>query len=278
MTAVTGLGQDQFVDDYLVPGRPVLVRGGLSGWGVRPPWDLAALAARFADHRVPLYDTLFWLQRFSTFGGYVAAHTGDRVRGVPPYLRWFARQNPRRLPWADAAFAELSREWSMPAWLPREDYVFPRLDRPMDVTLDSLPAKGLFVCGRGGRTRLHVDPWASDACLCQVTGMKRLVMYSPQDRELLTAGTDVLDLDRVDEERFPRWREAVPVFDELLEAGDVAFIPAGWFHAAVAESDSLSITWNFVHASHERRFAHFLEAGGREDETVRYFLTPQGRR
>jgi hypothetical protein len=271
------LDRDTFTEKYLVPNRPILVRGALSGWAVRPPWSLGALTDRFGDQRVPLYDTLFSLQNVTTFGRYVELYTGGRGQGVPPYLRWFSRQNDRPLFWADAAFAELRGDWAMPAWLPEADYVFPRCPGRLDATIDSLPAKGIFICGSGGQTSLHVDPWVSDACLCQAIGTKRVIMFAPEAAEVLAAGPDVVDLDNPDRKRFPRWAEAIADFDELLRPGDAVFIPAGWFHTVLALEDSVSITWNFVHASNEDRFARFLEAGGLRDETVRHFLARKAR-
>ncbi|MEO3928550.1 cupin-like domain-containing protein [Micromonosporaceae bacterium B7E4] len=273
-TTVATLGRDTFVDGFLRPGRPVLVRNALAGWPVATPWDLESLTRRFGDRPVPLYDTLFALNGYSTFRDYVAKHTGAAVSGIPPYLRWFARQNQANLPWADAAFAELAAEWTMPDWLPDSDYVFPRTVGPVSAARDPFPAKGLFVCGRGGRTRLHVDPWASDACLCQAVGSKRVTMFGPDAAALLSAGDAVVDLDHPDDRVFPRWREAVPVFEEVLQPGDAVFIPSGWYHMAVALTDSVSITWNFVHRTHGPRFARYLRSGGADDLTVRYFLSP----
>lgn len=268
---MTELSPTAFLADHLLPRRPVLVRAGLADWAWPPEWDLSTLTARFGEFRVPLYDTLFALHGLSTFGDYVARYTGPSNAGVPPYLRWYARQNDSRLPWADSAFASLADDWSMPAWLPDTGYLFPRLVGRADVTVDAFPAKGIFVCGAGGRTRLHVDPWASDACLCQTTGRKRLVMFSPDAAPLLTAGDAMVDLSSPDDVTFPRWRTAVPAFDEVLSPGDAVYIPAGWFHAATALTDSVSITWNFVHEVHAVPFSRYLRAGGAEDPAVVFF-------
>jgi hypothetical protein len=88
MTTLSGqLDADTFLHEYLIPGRPVLVRGTLADWTWAPPWDLGTLAERFGELRAPLYDTLFALRGLSTFGDYVQRHMGRAARGVPPYLR-----------------------------------------------------------------------------------------------------------------------------------------------------------------------------------------------
>lgn len=243
------LSTDEFLTRFLAPRRPAVVRDALSDWRWAPEWRLERLVDRFGEHRVPLYDTLFSLRGLSTFGEYVSRYTGVDVAAVPPYLRWYARQSTDRMPWADAAFADLAADWTMPSWLPPSDYVFPRTTGPVDAARDPFPAKGLFVCGRGGHTRRHVDPWASDACLCQVTGSKHVVLYCPT----------------------PAQRRAVPEVDVVLRPGDCLYIPAGWPHAATALTDSVSITWNFVHQVHIADFERFLSAGGAADRTVKYF-------
>jgi hypothetical protein len=164
----------------------------------------------------------------------------------------------------------------MPDWLPDSGYVFPETSGPVDAARDRFPGQGLFVCGRGGRTRLHVDPWVSDACLCQTTGRKRVIMFAPEAGDVLEAGGEVVDVDEPDERAFPHWHEAKPDFDEVLHPGDAVFIPAGWYHTAIALDDSVSITWNFVHELHGDRFERYLRAGGAEDPTVAFFCGPAG--
>ncbi len=276
-SAPGALSPGQFLEDFLAPGHPVLVRGALGSWPAAPPWELGELTRRFGDAPVPVFDTLFSLQRVLRFADFVAAHTGPTVAGVPPYMRWYSRYSHETLlPWADEAFAALAGEWSMPSWLPESDYVFPRYREPVDAARDAFPARGMFICGTGGRTRLHIDPWASDACLCQVTGSKRFMMYPPAAGELLADGAAIVNLDQPDELRFPRWRQAVPVLDEILYPGDAIFIPAGWYHTAVAQADSVSITWNFIHRVHEDRFGAYLRSGGETDPVVSYFRELNG--
>ncbi|MCZ7412939.1 cupin-like domain-containing protein [Streptomyces sp. WMMC897] len=270
---VEALSAADFLRNHLEPGQPVVVRGSLNGWRVPPPWRLQDLKERFRDAEVSLFDTLFTLEEVATFGDYIDEHTGQGDAGIPPYLRWFTQQSHDQMIVADDAFAELADDWSMPSWLPEGDYLLPPAAGPVNASRDRFPARGMFVCGQGGRTRLHVDPWASDACLCQVTGRKRFIMYGPETGEFLTdseGGT--VDLDHPDESRFPRWKQAVPTLDEVLSPGDAIFIPQGWYHTAIALDDSVSLTWNFTHRVHEERFDTFLRSGGGEDPVISYFL------
>ncbi|XP_037542189.1 tRNA wybutosine-synthesizing protein 5 [Nematolebias whitei] len=80
----------------------------------------------------------------------------------------------------------------------------------------------------------HYD--VMDNLLAQVTGRKRVVLYSPQDAlHLYLSGdkSEVLDVDAPDLKRFPDFVKARR-YECVLEPGDLLFIPALWFHNTLA--------------------------------------------
>jgi hypothetical protein len=269
----------EFLDQHLVPGSPLVVTGGLSNWRDAPPWSFESLVEKVGAQRVPLYDSLFSLVGISTFRDYYDRFLGSTEESEPPYLRWFARQSDERLPWSDDAFEAVGASWHMPEWLPTDGYVFPVLPGPTDVTRQPFPAKGIFICGRNGMTSWHVDPWHSDAYLCQVIGHKRIVLYppgtpAPTDGDALRAVID-------DPSSLPAGWPAQPVLDVVLAPGDCIYIPQGHPHAAVALYPSLSITWNFVHSSHDEDHLQLLASGHDLEPALAYFsattaATPRG--
>ena len=75
-----------------------------------------------------------------------------------------------------------------------------------------------------------------DNLLIQVTGRKRVVLFSPKDATKLYLNGDkseVLDIDNPDLSKYPKFAEAIP-FECYLEPGDVLFIPAMWFHNVIS--------------------------------------------
>ena len=71
-----------------------------------------------------------------------------------------------------------------------------------------------------------------DNLLVQVTGRKRVVLYSPADASKLYLNGDkseVLDIDNPDLTKFPKFAQATP-HEGFLAPGDVLFIPSLWFH------------------------------------------------
>ncbi|XP_076012235.1 tRNA wybutosine-synthesizing protein 5 [Genypterus blacodes] len=80
----------------------------------------------------------------------------------------------------------------------------------------------------------HYD--VMDNLLAQVTGRKRVVLYSPQDAlHLYLSGdkSEVLDIDSPDLKQFPEFVKAKR-YECVLEPGDLLFIPALWFHNTLA--------------------------------------------
>uniref|UniRef100_A0A8C1CHJ5 tRNA-yW synthesizing protein 5 n=1 Tax=Cyprinus carpio carpio TaxID=630221 RepID=A0A8C1CHJ5_CYPCA len=75
-----------------------------------------------------------------------------------------------------------------------------------------------------------------DNLLAQVTGRKRVVLYSPKDALYLYLTGDkseVLDIDTPDLQLYPEFVKASR-YECILEPGDLLFIPALWFHNTLA--------------------------------------------
>lgn len=75
-----------------------------------------------------------------------------------------------------------------------------------------------------------------DNLLIQVSGRKRVVLFSPKDATKLYLNGDkseVLDIDNPDLSKYPKFAEATP-FECYMEPGDVLFIPAMWFHNVIS--------------------------------------------
>ncbi|XP_063238800.1 tRNA wybutosine-synthesizing protein 5-like [Bacillus rossius redtenbacheri] len=80
----------------------------------------------------------------------------------------------------------------------------------------------------------HYD--VMDNILIQVKGRKRMVLFRPSDAlnmYLVGDKSEVLDIDNPDVEKFPKFKLAER-HECFLEAGDIMFIPALWFHNALA--------------------------------------------
>ena len=73
--------------------------------------------------------------------------------------------------------------------------------------------------------------------------------------------------------------QAIDVGLEEVEPGQMIYIPHGWLHDVICLSDSISVTWNFVHRKGASEFVEYLKANPSEDsefEVLQYFYKRAG--
>ncbi|KAF5910600.1 hypothetical protein HPG69_004688 [Diceros bicornis minor] len=92
-----------------------------------------------------------------------------------------------------------------------------------------------------------------DNFLIQVTGKKRVVLFSPRDAQYLyLSGTksEVLNIDNPDLDKYPLFSKARR-YECSLKAGDVLFIPALWFHNIISEEFGVGVNVFWKHLPSE---------------------------
>lgn len=113
-----------------------------------------------------------------------------------------------------------------------------RLALQMERALDSkLNVNGYMTFGKGGAFAIHYDP--HDVLVLQVYGTKHWFIY--QDPEPNPT--------EYEKARAKNPKDRPVAFDLILEAGDVLYVPRGFYHrAAVTDTDSVHLTFGIVPA------------------------------
>src|SRR5581483_9441523 len=263
---VAELSVESFVSEYLVKNRPVIVTEAMSQWKSLQSWTPEHLSERFGNEKVQAYGDLFRLADIKPLSTYFSRYFGStefRAGGSTPYVRWYCHLvGDERVPWADDVFQRMSDAWARPSFMPSNSFLLPycSAQETIDPTVNWFPAKGLFISARGARTRLHADPWNSDALLCQVCGEKDFVMYEPSQGPYLTKDGKSVDVEAPDLTVFPDYPKARIAYRDTLRVGEIVLVPAGWYHHFNSVSDSISLTWNFVHSSRRKEYLSHLAA------------------
>jgi len=135
--------------------------------------------------------------------------------------------------------------------------ILPRFasENPLRIATDRGGEPRIWI-GNSSRVAPHYDE--SDNIACVVSGSRRFILFPPEqvanlyvgpiDRTVAGQPTSMVDLDRVDFDRFPKFREALKharVAD--LEPGDAIYIPALWWHSVQANGPLnvlLNYWWN----------------------------------
>ena len=90
---------------------------------------------------------------------------------------------------------------------------------------------------------LHQDAYHTLAWLAQVRGRKRCYLFSPLDSAKLYGGR--IDPASPDFDRYPLLHEAM-LYEAVLEAGEMLFLPPNWWHHVVTEENSITVSYNIV--------------------------------
>lgn len=228
-----GLSRDEFVNDYYIANRPVLVRGIAAQWPALSLWTPQYLSAVCGKEDVEVMmnrDTVRpadqsvsdQLRRRMSFAAYLelvfsGGPTNDCYMVARNYF--FASEAGRRL------LDDI--RWPAPV-------------------IDADPEchhTRMWLGPAGTVSSLHHD--GRNHFLVQVVGRKRVRLYSPLGAQYLyqrEAFYSDVDCENPDTTRFPSFHKAVCVVAEL-EPGDGLLIPVGWWHHVRALDPSLTLTF-----------------------------------
>lgn len=273
---VTALDPDAFVSSFVAQNQPVIVVDAMRSWRALAAWTPEGLVSHHGDCEVQVYNSLFDLVDVIPLKTYIRDNFGKPPsHRTTDYVRWYAKFKDVDFYWADAFFQSVSEDWRDLDFFPRSDLLVPVCSggETRSVVTDPFPYKGLFVSARGARTRLHRDPFGSDAILCQVYGSKAVTFYAPDQASKLQDERGCVDPEQPDAARFPNFADTVSDYEDVLQPGEVLYVPGGWFHDVRSISDSVSVTWNFVHSVRRQAFRDALagSSAGGEQEVIQYF-------
>lgn len=226
------LSKDQFDSDYLPHGIPLVISDALQDW---PLFKLSREESlvHFAELQGITRHGDYVKKTFSTerdfrstsMAEFIASLDSPAVKGVngePP-----AYMGNNILP------AQLLQQIKYPPYFDQSLFIAPRI----------------WIGPKGTLTPLHRDD--TDNLFAQVWGQKTFTLAAPHHREALgtwstapQGGLDGCDFnpDAPDYQRFPTARD-VTFLRVTLEAGDLLFLPEGWFHQVESVSTSLSVNF-----------------------------------
>jgi Cupin-like domain len=265
------ISEDEFVLKYLSARQPVLITDEMRSWSALERWNWRYFQLLLGGHEVDVYDHWFeptGRMRLTDFIAKIIGASDPDPR--LSYVRWFARHLPDAGNWADNAFRALKDDWRHPEFLPNTGFVVPFAagQRTLNAVTDAFPYRALFLSAAGASTTMHMDPWMSSALLCQVTGEKKFCLYEPTLHEdILTAVESGRDRREI--------AGMTPTIEDVLKPGEILFIPDGWWHHVTTLTDSISMTWNFVHVTAGPRLLEYVRSNTDDPElrVITYLLS-----
>lgn len=235
--------REAFLEQYYAVNRPVIIEGAMEDWRALTEWTGENLKRRFGDRMVEVQarrdtDALYelnqtMLREVMPFGDFV-----DITETAGQTNNWYITANN----------SGRNREALAELW---QDFV------PLTEYLTDGPGNpGFFWFGPAGTvTPLHHD--LTNNFMAQVRGRKLVRLIAPYELPDVYNHLhcySAVDLDRVDADRFPRFRNA-QVIDVVIGPGDLLFLPVGWWH--YVRGLDISITMTFTNFVFDNDFSSF---------------------
>ncbi|RKP10009.1 hypothetical protein THASP1DRAFT_7923, partial [Thamnocephalis sphaerospora] len=238
-----GLTVEAFLREYERPNRPVVLADGARHWPAMQAWTRDALLDHYGDVR------------------FRAERVDIRLKDYWRYAERQCDESPLYL--FDRGFTErcpkMRDEFEVPPYF-RED-LFSLLGA------EARPDYRWLIVGpaRSGST-FHKDPNATSAWNAIVSGAKKWILFPPEtlppgvfaneDESEVTAPVSVM-------EWFHHYygaarRMAQPPLECVCRAGEVMFVPRGWWHCVINLEYTVAVTQNYVSRSNLREVLQFV--------------------
>lgn len=228
---------EELMQRYFIPHRPVVIQNAAASWPALQTWTLEYLGERYGN-------------------AYVQHFTGpDDTAQLIRLNKHLARAypEPHYVMWCLSDFYDaLAGDFGLLPFLG---------DPTMDWTLD-LPHKEqtqltwIFLGVRGSGIPCHSDRLGQHVVSVQISGRKRWLLQAPDDAPWLYDGD--VDLRDPDLGKHPRYLNASPRHDFVLEPGETLFLPNGWWHQTEVLEDSISLSHDFMNRSNADAFLERL--------------------
>ncbi|XP_066594411.1 bifunctional peptidase and arginyl-hydroxylase JMJD5 isoform X1 [Prorops nasuta] len=212
---------------------PALIEGSIKHWKALQLWQNMEYLTKIAGNRtVPVeigsrYTEDDWSQRLLTLSEFLKTYVLNK-NDETGYLA--QHQLFEQIP-------ELKNDFTIPDYCSFSDNE--DVDEEPDINAWFGPANTI--------SPLHFDP--KNNLLCQVFGLKRVILYPPEDTEYLYPydtrlldNTAQVDPGNPDYEKWPAFKKAKGIIC-LLNPGEILFIPPKWWHHVTSLTPSFSISF-----------------------------------
>lgn len=240
----SNLSYQEFVRDYRLPRKPVIITDGLQRWPALTKWTPEYFKRAYGDKIITVAGAKMSL---SDYVDAVLASTDEKPS---PYLSGFLVRD---------YFPEVAGDI-----LPDLKYTLPDRLRSRFMVGSMANRKGiieLLMSGRGGSFRLHFDTLHIHGFITQIYGEKEVMLFDPMDGPYLYPMQEppnrsaITNAFTVDLEKFPLFAEATP-YRTILKPGETLFNPPEWWHMTRNLTPSIAMVTSTVDATNWQMFVH----------------------
>ncbi len=220
---------DQFVENFVKPGVPVVLRNASASWKTNRQLD-------------PDFFREYFGQRTTTYKGKV--YTMREILDITerstfenpaPYPLSF--EIPAQLPELLAMLKPIHMNYAFPNWFMSKLLPYGRYGKNVQ----------LFIGGAGNQYVLHKDSYHTNAWITQLYGEKEFIAFPRDQEDLLYAEgygfISPINILKPDYEKYPKYKQATPL-RVLLQPGETIYMPNGIWHTTVATGHNISFIFD----------------------------------
>ncbi|CAK9160835.1 unnamed protein product [Ilex paraguariensis] len=225
-----GLSVDEFVENFEEPNKPVLLEGCLDNWDAFEKWDRDYLVEACGDVKFAVGPVEMKLEDYFRYS--------DQAREERPLYLF------------DPKFAEkvpaLGSEYQVPEYFSEDLFGVLGNERP--------DYRWIIIGPAGSGSSFHIDPNSTSAWNAVIKGSKKWVLFPPDvvppgvhpspDGAEVACPVSIIEWFMNFYNATKTWKKK-PI-ECVCKAGEVIFVPNGWWHLVINLEDSIAITQNFV--------------------------------
>jgi len=237
----SNLSLNEFIEEYDNKNKPVIITDALSHWKAKKEWTKENLIKRFGNLKFKTDEVDYYKQEklymmMSDYWTYAEQNHDED----PIYLfddKFGEREGAN----------ELLKDYEILPYFKEDFFSLLEGERP--------PYRWLVFGPVRSGSPFHVDPYRTSAWNALLVGRKRWALYPyasfPPGIDLEWDDDGNFDHDSPEPvrwylENYPHIRDpAKKPLECILEAGEVIFIPSGWWHMVLNLEESIAVTQNF---------------------------------
>ncbi|GKU91088.1 hypothetical protein SLEP1_g5008 [Rubroshorea leprosula] len=225
-----GISVEEFVMNFEEPNKPVLLEGCLDNWPASKKWNRDYLVKLCGDVPFAVGPVEMKLEDYFKYS--------DQVREERPLYLF------------DPKFAEkvpvLGSEYEVPVYFREDLFSVLGKERP--------DYRWIIIGPAGSGSSFHIDPNSTSAWNAVIKGSKKWVLFPPDvvppgvhpspDGAEVACPVSIIEWFMNFYGASKNWKKR-PI-ECICKAGEVIFVPNGWWHLVINLEDSIAITQNYV--------------------------------
>ena len=236
------LSRREFLHDYVLKGRPVILTDAAQGWGALSKWTPAFFRERYGSKQVPVFERkrAVTVKAMVRMEEYINEILASSSQSHAKYL--FSLRIPKEFPELLGDLEPRPLHWD-PNWLDSK-YLLPGMSR---FKLRNITGLEMNIGGAGSVFPfLHYDDLLTQTFITQVHGRKEWIMYEPSDTPFMYPSEEEGNISQVPMEedidlcKFPLYAQATPI-RFVLEEGEMLYGAPGWWHVTRALTPSIAV-------------------------------------